>query len=184
VPLRTYARQTMRRLLCKLYNDGRRDSTINIAGWCQNHRQTKAERACIQPIVTKNPKVLYPPLSQSVRPTRLSKNLLFEKTSQKSPTLGSKIAKMLCGTPKTRRFSAFLSPFSKIIFEKGLFRPFQRFAFAEHGGWVGVDNAWEQRKPEARKMLEKRTESHPSTARFVGTLLLCKTLHALKLLTN
>jgi hypothetical protein len=29
-----------------------------------------------------------------------------------------KNAKMLCGTPKIRRFSAFLSHFSKIIFEK------------------------------------------------------------------
>jgi len=32
---------------------------------------------------------------------------------------------------------------------------------------VGVDNAWEQEKPEARKMLENATESHTSTARFV-----------------
>ena len=61
-------------------------------------------------------------------PTRLSKNPLCEKSSQKSPTTGSKIAKMLCGTPKTRRFSAFLSHFSKIIFEKGLFRQLQQFA--------------------------------------------------------
>jgi len=31
-----------------------------------------------------------------------------------------------------------------------------------------VDNAWEQRKPEARKMLENAVESHLSSARFVG----------------
>jgi hypothetical protein len=34
--------------------------------------------------------------------------------------------------------------------------------------WVGVDNAWEQEKPEARKMLVNRAESHTSGARFVG----------------
>jgi hypothetical protein len=34
--------------------------------------------------------------------------------------------------------------------------------------WAGVDNAWEQEKPEARKMLVKRAESHTSGARFVG----------------
>ena len=41
--------------------------------------------------------------------------------------------------------------------------------------WVGVDNVWEQEKPEARKMLENAAESHTSGARFVGTLLGCKT---------
>jgi hypothetical protein len=33
--------------------------------------------------------------------------------------------------------------------------------------WAGVDNAWEQEKPEARKMLINRAESHTSGARFV-----------------
>jgi hypothetical protein len=33
--------------------------------------------------------------------------------------------------------------------------------------WAGVDNAWEQEKPEARKMLVKRADSHTSGARFV-----------------
>jgi len=42
-----------------------------------------------------------------------------------------------------------------------------------------VDSAWEQKKPEARKMLENAAESHQSAARFVGTLLTCKT-HCLK----
>jgi hypothetical protein len=31
-----------------------------------------------------------------------------------------------------------------------------------------VDNAWEQEKPEARKMLENAAESHTSGARFVS----------------
>jgi hypothetical protein len=31
-----------------------------------------------------------------------------------------------------------------------------------------VDNAWEQEKLEARKMLEKAADSHTSGARFVG----------------
>jgi hypothetical protein len=34
--------------------------------------------------------------------------------------------------------------------------------------WAGVDSAWEQRKLEARKMLENAAESHTSGARFVG----------------
>jgi hypothetical protein len=34
--------------------------------------------------------------------------------------------------------------------------------------WAGVDNAWEQEKPEARKMLINRADSHTSGARFVG----------------
>jgi hypothetical protein len=42
--------------------------------------------------------------------------------------------------------------------------------------WAGVDNAWEQEKLEARKMLAAgAAESHTSGARFVGTLLICKT---------
>jgi hypothetical protein len=34
--------------------------------------------------------------------------------------------------------------------------------------WAGVDNAWEQKKLEARKMPENAAESHTSGARFVG----------------
>jgi hypothetical protein len=37
--------------------------------------------------------------------------------------------------------------------------------------WAGVDNAWEQKKLEARKMLENAAESHTSGARFVGRIL-------------
>ncbi len=43
------------------------------------------------------------------------------------------------------------------------------------GGGAGVDSAWEQGKLEARKMLENRAESPPSTARFVSPLLIWKT---------
>jgi hypothetical protein len=35
------------------------------------------------------------------------------------------------------------------------------------GGW-GVDSVWEQKKLEARKMLENGAESHLSAARCVG----------------
>jgi len=41
--------------------------------------------------------------------------------------------------------------------------------------WAGVDSAWEQEKLKARKMLENAADSHTSGARFVGTLLTCKT---------
>jgi hypothetical protein len=34
--------------------------------------------------------------------------------------------------------------------------------------WAGVDSVWEQKKIEARKMLENAAESHTSGARFVG----------------
>jgi len=36
--------------------------------------------------------------------------------------------------------------------------------------WAGVDSLREQKKPEARKMLENAAESHQSAARFVGRL--------------
>jgi len=40
-------------------------------------------------------------------------------------------------------------------------------------GWrAGWENVWEQKKPEARKMLVNRAESRQSTARFVRRLLL------------
>jgi len=34
--------------------------------------------------------------------------------------------------------------------------------------WGGVDSAWEQKKLEARKLLENAAESPASSARFVG----------------
>jgi hypothetical protein len=34
--------------------------------------------------------------------------------------------------------------------------------------WAGVDSIQEQKNIEARKLLEKRAESHKSAARFVG----------------
>jgi len=39
------------------------------------------------------------------------------------------------------------------------------------GAGAGVDSVWEQKKLEARKMLEKRAESPASSARFVGRFL-------------
>jgi len=36
--------------------------------------------------------------------------------------------------------------------------------------WAGVDSAWEQKKLEARKILENAAESHTSGARFVSLL--------------
>jgi len=36
--------------------------------------------------------------------------------------------------------------------------------------WAGVDSVWEQKKLEARKILENAAESPASSARFVGTL--------------
>jgi hypothetical protein len=42
--------------------------------------------------------------------------------------------------------------------------------------WAGVDSAWEQRKLEARKMLENAAESHTSGARFVSRFFPWKTL--------
>ncbi len=49
----------------------------------------------------------------------------------------------------------------------------QRCALAAVGR--RVESVWEQKKPEARKMLEKRADSHLSAARGVGTLLTWKT---------
>jgi hypothetical protein len=36
--------------------------------------------------------------------------------------------------------------------------------------WAGVDKVWEQKKLEARKMLENAADSHTSGARFVSPL--------------
>ena len=67
---------------------------------------------------------------------------MFKKISHNRLRNCQNIAKMLCGIPKTRRFSAFLSHFSKIIFEKGLIRQFQRLAFTSapcgYQRWVGA----------------------------------------------
>jgi hypothetical protein len=41
--------------------------------------------------------------------------------------------------------------------------------------WAGRDSLREQKKPEARKMLENAAESHQSAARFVSPLFLLKT---------
>jgi len=46
----------------------------------------------------------------------------------------------------------------------------QRLALAT--SWWSVDSAWEEEKPEVRKMLINAAESHTSGARFVRRLLL------------
>lgn len=50
-------------------------------------------------------------------------------------------------------------------------RPFCRLTACVSGWRAGWDNAREQEKPEARKMLVNRAESRQSTARFVRRLL-------------
>jgi hypothetical protein len=74
---------------------------------------------------------------------------------------------MLFGTQRARHFLAFLSHFSKIIFEKRLFRQFQRFALPASGrAWIMFE-MWKKLK--AGKMLAVgAAESPPSTARCVG----------------
>jgi hypothetical protein len=66
---------------------------------------------------------------------------MFIKISHNRLKNCQNVAKMLCGTPKTRHFSAFLSHFSKIIFEKRLIRQSQRLALCPFRGtywWVGL----------------------------------------------
>jgi len=41
---------------------------------------------------------------------------------------------------------------------------------ASFDAWAGVDSVWEQRKPEARKMLLNRAESHLSVRALLGGL--------------
>jgi hypothetical protein len=54
----------------------------------------------------------------SEAPNETVEKTLVRKMFKKSPTTGSKIVKMLCGTPKTRCFLGFLSHFPRIIFGK------------------------------------------------------------------
>jgi hypothetical protein len=56
------------------------------------------------------------PANEAVEKTLVRK--MFKKTSHNRLKNSQNIAEMLCGTPKTRCFSAFLSHFSKIIFGK------------------------------------------------------------------
>ena len=46
--------------------------------------------------------------------------------------------------------------------------------------WAGVDSAWEQKKLEARKILENAAESHTSGARFVRHVLLISLFFVLR----
>jgi hypothetical protein len=66
---------------------------------------------------------------------------MFTKISHNRPKNCQDVAEMLCGTRKSRHFSAFLSHFSKTIFEKRLIRQSQRLALA----------AWWENQPTKRK---------------------------------
>jgi len=69
--------------------------------------------------------------------TRLSKKPLFEKSSQKTPSTGSKKAqkspKCCLKHIKQGAFQCFSPTFQRSVFEKGLFRQFQRLAFLAGG---------------------------------------------------
>jgi len=47
--------------------------------------------------------------------------------------MGSKVAKMLLPTQKHGAFRCFAPTFKRVVFEKGLFRQFQRFALLGAG---------------------------------------------------
>jgi hypothetical protein len=91
---------------------------------------------------------------------------MFKKISHNRLKNSQNIAKMLCGTPKNQMFFSVSLPLFKNNFWKVTYSTVSTVCVT--CVWVGVDNAWEQEKPEARKMLENRADSHPSTARFVG----------------
>jgi hypothetical protein len=59
---------------------------------------------------------------------------MFKKISHNRLKNIQNLTKMLCGAPNIRRFLMLPSHFSKIIFEKRLFRQFQRFAL-DACGW-------------------------------------------------
>ena len=68
------------------------------------------------------------------------------------------LPKMLCGTPITKQFSAVLSHFSKIIFEKRLIRQSQRCALPA-GGWDETTPLC-RNQLQAKKQLKKRGAYH------------------------
>lgn len=83
---------------------------------------------------------------------------MFIKISHNRPKNRQSVAQMLCGTPKTRCFSAFLSHFSKIIFEKRLIRQFQRLALPAWGG--RVDSPRNGIPPKPRKHSKNAWPTH------------------------
>jgi hypothetical protein len=101
------------------------------------------------------------------RKTPGSKNV-----QKKSPTTCLKIAKMLCGTPKTRHFSAFLSHFSKIIFEKRLIRQSQLLALPIWGRMRQCHFAGTNH--ESRSLPETAMQPKTVAARCVGRFLSCR----------
>ena len=100
-------------------------------------------------------KRLFRQFQRDCRKTLVRKLLI--KISHHRPRNSQNIAKMWYGTPKTRRFSAFLSHFSKIIFEKRLIRQFQRWVLAAAGG-KKLENG---KQPKLRTISKKRAESQP-----------------------
>ena len=80
----------------------------------------------------------------------LFKNKLWQKKSRESFLL-SRLELILPGTHKNH---LFFGPLTAAVIGTCV--------------WAGVDNAWEQEKLEARKMLENAAKSHTSGARFVG----------------
>jgi hypothetical protein len=81
---------------------------------------------------------------------------MFIKISHYRLKKRQNIAEMLCGTPKTRRFSVFLSHFSKIIFEKGLFRQSQRSALLALGRAA-------ERRPMRKKLRRRKCLKNAQT---------------------
>ena len=59
--------------------------------------------------------------------------------------------------------------YSFSYFNNTPYHQFRHLTVCVTGRWAGVDNAWEEYKPEARKMLDAKRgdESHLSSARFV-----------------
>jgi len=87
---------------------------------------------------------------------------MFIKISHNRLKNCQNVAKMLFGTPKIRGFSGFLFHFSKIIFERDLFDSFNGEAFAASGR--DATRLGSRKKLKARKRLEKRADSHQSSA--------------------
>jgi hypothetical protein len=66
-----------------------------------------------------------------------------------------------------------IANFSRISDDSGLYKVYHmslQFTVGVTGGGAGVDNSWEQKILEARKMLENGDESPPSSARCVSLL--------------
>ena len=90
---------------------------------------------------------------------------MFMKISHNRLKNHRNVAKMLCGTPKTRHLSAFLSHFSKINFEKRLIRQSQRLALSVHAVLRGTSRGW----PNARRGSPTPAEYRPKVSKSAET---------------